>query len=167
MKMYKNLLSREMYDYLSWHISEMEKERDILLNEHYIEETKESINFQEFFRDYLEQIKNYLSTATVDKNGSNSCPFVIIDSIVEVFDSEETEKYKYRIVLPFSKQYDASIDCASCLSPLGRSLLFKSVNDNVSVQIPTGVLHYAILDITLPDAKSTILTDTTAYTVAE
>jgi len=45
--MYNNLLSREMYNYLSWHVSEIEKERDMLLNEHYAEETKESINFQE------------------------------------------------------------------------------------------------------------------------
>ncbi|WP_243467335.1 GreA/GreB family elongation factor [Acetivibrio straminisolvens] len=52
-----------------------------------------------------------------------------------MYDSEEEEKCQYRIVLPFSKQYDTSIDCASCLSPLGKSLLFKNVNDNVSVQI--------------------------------
>ncbi|HOM01909.1 MAG TPA: GreA/GreB family elongation factor [Acetivibrio sp.] len=160
--MYNNLLSREMYDYLLWHVSEMEKERDILLNEHYVEETKESINFQEFFNNYLEQINNYLSTVCVDKNGSNVCPFVIIDSIVEVYDSEEEEKCRYRIVLPFSKQYDTSIDCASCLSPLGKSLLLKNVNDNVSVQIPTGVLHYTILDITLPDMKLSMLSDSTA-----
>jgi len=48
--MYNNLLSREMYNYLSWHVSEIEKERDMLLNEHYAEETKESINFQEFLK---------------------------------------------------------------------------------------------------------------------
>ncbi|WP_265446236.1 GreA/GreB family elongation factor [Acetivibrio straminisolvens] len=160
--MYNNLLSREMYDYLSWHVSEMEKEKDILLNAHYIEETKESINFQEFFRDYLERINNYLDSVRVDKNGSNVCPFVIINSIVEVYDSEEEEKCQYRIVLPFSKQYDTSIDCASCLSPLGKSLLFKNVNDNVSVQIPTGVLHYKVLDITLPDLNSPMLSDSTA-----
>jgi len=39
-----------MYNYLSWHVSEIEKERDMLLNEHYAEETKESINFQEFLK---------------------------------------------------------------------------------------------------------------------
>lgn len=165
--MCKNLLSREMYDYLSWHVSEMEREKEILLNEHYIEETQDSIKFQEFFRDYLDRINTYLSTATVGKDGANSCPFVIIDSVVEVFDSEEAEKYKYRIVLPFSKQYDASVDSASCLSPLGRSLLFKNANENVSVQIPTGILHYTILDIALPDAKPQMSSDSTAYTAAE
>ncbi|ABN54222.1 MAG TPA: transcription elongation factor GreAB [Hungateiclostridium thermocellum] len=160
--MYNNLLSREMYNYLSWHVSEIEKERDMLLNEHYAEETKESINFQEFFKNYLDRINSYLNTVRVDKNGSEACPFVIINSIVEVFDCEEEEKCKYRIVLPFSKEYDTSIDCASCLSPLGRALLFKNVNDNVSVQIPTGMLHYTILDITLPDEKMPMLSDSTA-----
>jgi len=46
--------------------------------------------------------------------------------------------------------------------PLGRALLFKNVNDNVSVQIPTGMLHYTILDITLPDEKMPMLSDSTA-----
>jgi len=56
-----------MYNYLSWHVSEIEKERDMLLNEHYAEETKESINFQEFFKNYLDRINSYLNTVRVDK----------------------------------------------------------------------------------------------------
>jgi len=91
-----------MYNYLSWHVSEIEKERDMLLNEHYAEETKEVLIFRNFLK-LPGSINSYLNTVRVDKNGSEACPFVIINSIVEVFDCEEEEKCKYRIVLPFSR----------------------------------------------------------------
>jgi transcription elongation factor GreA len=151
MEMRNNLLSREIYDYLSWHVGEIEKKKELLFNEHYIEETEECINFKAFFKDYVDYINGYLSTVKVGKGGMTTCPFVIIDSIVEVFDAEEMENCQYRIVLPFVKGTDAAIDCASCLSPLGKALLFKAENDDVDVQIPTGVLNYTIKKITLPN----------------
>ncbi len=166
--MRNNILSREIYDYLSWHVREIEKKKELLFNEHYIEETQESINFKEFFKDYIDYINGYLGTVKGGKGGLTTCPFVIIDSIVEVFDTEEMENCRYRIVLPFVKETDSTIDCASCLSPLGKALLLKTENDEVNVQIPTGVLNYTISKITLPgmkeavDRKATVFNGSTA-----
>jgi len=70
---------------------------------------KKVLIFRNFLKNYLDRINSYLNTVRVDKNGSEACPFVIINSIVEVFDCEEEEKCKYRIVLPFSKEYDTSL----------------------------------------------------------
>ncbi|NLP14807.1 MAG: GreA/GreB family elongation factor [Clostridium sp.] len=151
--MRNNLLSREIYDYLSWHVGEIERKKEILFNEHYVEETQECINFKAFFKDYIDYINSYLDTVKVGKGGMTTCPFVIIDSVVDVFDTEEMENCQYHIVLPFVKGTDTAIDCASCLSPLGRALLLKAENDNVNVQIPTGVLNYTIKNITLPNTK--------------
>jgi transcription elongation factor GreA len=154
MEMYKNLLSRKMYDYLTWHANEIAKEQEFLFRELYSEETQESMNFETFFKNYLTNINNYLGSVSVGIGDNCNCPFVIIGSIVDVHDSYDMEDYQYRIVLPYTKQKDTSIVCASCLSPLGKSLLFKSTNENVNIQIPTGELHYMIKKITIPEVST-------------
>lgn len=152
--MCKNLLSRKMYDFLTWHTKEIAKEQEFIFRERFSEETQESMNFEAFFKEYLTNINNYLGSVTMGTGGTHNCPFVIIGSIIEVHDSNDMEDYQYRIVLPYKKQQDTSIVCASCLSPLGKSLLFKSTNDNVNIQIPAGELHYTIKKITIPEVST-------------
>ena len=159
--MCKNLLSRKMYDYLTWHANKIAKEQELLFKELYTEETKESMNFKAFFKEYLSNLNNYLNTTSVNASGNTNCPFVIIGSIVDVHDSDDIEDYQYRIVLPYAEQQDTSIDCASCLSPLGKSLLFKSEKENVNIQIPTGELHYSIKKITIPDTAASTSNNST------
>lgn len=159
--MCKISLSKELHDYLTWHVKEIEKEQENLFKELYTEETHESKNFKAFFKEYLASLNNYLSTVSVGSKGKNSCPFVIIGSIVDVLDTDDMEEYKYRVVLPYVRQKDTSIDYASCLSPLGKSLLFKSENENIAIQIPTGELHYSIKKITIPDTSISTQNDST------
>ncbi|HEY9062985.1 MAG TPA: GreA/GreB family elongation factor [Pseudobacteroides sp.] len=153
--MCKNLLSKKMYDFLTWHTNEIAKEQEFIFRERYSEETHESMNFEAFFKEYLTNINNYLSSVSIGITSSHDCPFVIIGSIVDVHDSDDMEDYQYRIVLPYKKQQDTSIVCASCLSPLGKSLLFKSANENVNIQIPAGELHYMIKKISIPEVSAT------------
>ncbi|HOV26677.1 MAG TPA: GreA/GreB family elongation factor [Pseudobacteroides sp.] len=152
--MCKGLLSREMYDYLTQHSVEIARKKEMLIKELFVEETQESISFNEFFNEYLDNIDNYLSTTRVGKGGSNTCPFVIIGSIVDVHDFDYNEDLQYHIVLPYEKRQETNIDCASCLSPLGKSLLFKRLNEPVNIQVPAGELHYIINKITVPDIKA-------------
>ena len=151
--MYNGLLSKKVYDYLTRHANEIAREQELLFKELYAEQTQESMNFEGFFKEYLSTINSYLSTVSVGSGGKNNCPFVIIGSIVDVHDSDDNEDYQYRIVLPYKKQPDTSIDYASCLSPLGKSLMFKSTEENINIQIPTNELHYVIKRITVPNAS--------------
>jgi len=152
--MCKGLISREMYDYLTWHSVEIARKKELLIKELYAEETQESISFNEFFKEYLDNIDNYLSTAKVGKGGSDACPFVIIGSTVDVHDFDYDEDLQYHIVLPYEKKQGTNIDCASCLSPLGKSLLFKKLNETVKIQVPAGELHYMINNIAVPDIEA-------------
>ncbi len=149
--MCKDVLSKKMYDYLAWHSNEIAKKQELLYKELYAEETQESMAFEEFFKEYLAYINNYLSTVSIGTAVKTSCPFVIIGSVVDVHDSDEKEDYQYRIVLPYKNQQDTTIDCASCLSPLGKSLLFKRAKENARIQIPSGELHYIIKKIAITD----------------
>jgi transcription elongation factor GreA len=143
-------ISKKMYDYLIKHISEVEKQKDTLLKEYYAEDVEESMNMESFFRDYTLVVNEYLESMKVKDDDDAGCPFVIIGSIVEVQDIDDKEVYKYQIVPPFSKNAVTDADCASCLSPLGKSLLLKSINERVNVRIPTGILRYQIKNIRLP-----------------
>jgi len=150
-----NIISKEMFNFLSRHIEEIEKEKEILLKEYYSDNTEESMNVGDFFREYISSINDYLSSAQIMPDYADECPFVIIRSIVEVQDIDDMETYQYCIVPPYAKAEDVDMDCASCLSPLGKSLLLKRVDQKVKVQIPTGELRYVIKKITLPKTVGT------------
>ncbi|MGI6776822.1 MAG: GreA/GreB family elongation factor [Acetivibrionales bacterium] len=152
---------QELSVFLTDHIKDIEREKDLLLKEYYSDNVEESMYVVEFFREYTNTINEYLSTVKENSGSNDSCPFVIIKSIVEVQDTDDMESYQYYIVPPYWKSTDMGIDSASCLSPLGKALLFKKVNQKVNIQIPTGTLHYVIKKITIPDQIISEYSDTT------
>jgi transcription elongation factor GreA len=150
--MNKTNTSDEVLQLLLDHLNIVEESREMLLKEYFTEETEESKKLQRFFREYVTTLKNYVQNSKVTTKGSKIHPVVIIGSVVEVEDMEDHETYKYRIVLPFSGSLKSSYDCASCLSPLGKALLFRKINDKVDVEVPTGKLNYYVKSITPPDS---------------
>lgn len=149
--MCKKLISRKMFDFLLDHVTEIEREKNLLVEEYYSEKVEESMDIEAFFKEYTNIIGSYLKTVKVGTDNDDTCPFVIIGSVVEVQDNDDMETYQYRIVLPYSNHADMCIDCASCTSPLGKELLLKSVAQQVNIQIPTGTLHYIIKKATVPE----------------
>lgn len=149
--MCRKLTLNEVVCFFSNHLRDVEQEKEFLLKEYYSENVEESMNVEDFFREYTENINSYLKSSQINTFGIDSCPFVIIGSIVEVQDVNDLETYQYYIIPPYSKKTDMGIDCASCLSPLGKALLLKRVNQQVNVQIPTGTLRYMIKKIILPE----------------
>ncbi len=156
--MNKTNTSDEVLQLLLDHLNIVEESREMLLKEYFTEETEESKKLENFFREYVVTLKNYVKSPKVVKKDNKIHPIVIIGSVVEVEDMEDNETYRYRIVLPFSNNLKSGYDCASCLSPLGKALLFKKINDKVNVEVPTGKLNYSVKSITPPDSfKSGIL----------
>ncbi len=68
-----------------------------------------------------------------------------IGTTVKVYDPEFEEEYEYRIV--GSQEADPMDGRISDESPLGNSLLGKSVGDVVRVDAPAGTVEYRIMDI--------------------
>lgn len=149
--MCRNKISKIMYEFLTDHMTVVEKEKSSVIEAYYKDKVEEGIDVGDFFKEYTAAINTYLNTTKIDGDGDDGCPLVIIGSTVEVEDIDEEEIYQYRILFPYSKNTDAGVDCASCLSPLGKALLLKTVNEQVSIQIPTGTLRYIIKKITMPD----------------
>jgi transcription elongation factor GreA len=155
MEMCRKTISKRMREFLIIHLSEIEKKKEILLKKHYSDNVRDSMEFEESFKEYCKTVHSYLNNAEVeDLSAEDESPFVIIGSIVEVEDIEDKETYKYRIVLPYEKTTDHSEDCASCISPLGKALLLKTAKQRVDIKIPTGTLSCIIRRITLPKAST-------------
>lgn len=149
--MCRNSISKRMYEYLSNHIIEVESREAILIEEYYKENVEESIAVEDFFTEYTKGINNFLHTISIDEDNSDYCPIVIIGSTVEVQDLDDMQIYKYRIVYPYSEHTDKNIDYASCMSPLGKAILLKSVNHQANIKIPAGTLHYIIKSVTVEE----------------
>ena len=143
-------ITKRMYDYLLDHVAQIEKEKEALIKAYYAENIEEGMNIDDFFKDYKSAISSFLQDVEIRTEGTDHCPFVIIGSDVEVEDTTDLETYKYRIIFPYTKNPALHVDCASCLSPLGKALLLKNVDQQVRIEVPTGTLHYKIKSVVAP-----------------
>ncbi len=148
--MSNSVISDSVFNALVIHLVDIEEEKDRIVNEYYPNITYERDSFNQLIGNYIVYIEDYISKAKVDKTVSDLCPFVTIGSIVEIEDMEYCETEKLKIVSPFINKVGMKCNCASFLSPMGRSLLLKEVNDMVEISTPIGKCIYKIKSIEIP-----------------
>ncbi|MCR8630486.1 MULTISPECIES: transcription elongation factor GreA [Paenibacillus] len=90
----------------------------------------------------LEKMLNKVRVADLD---SLDITTVSVGSIVILNDVEVSEKLEYRIV--GAAEADVLENKISYESPLGKSLMGKSVGDIISVNAPVGLIKYELLEI--------------------
>lgn len=142
-------LSRACFDSLVKHLVDIEEKKNSIIDEYFPEPSKKRDELKKLFDTYIKQVEQLITS--VSKAGSsknNYLPFVTIGSEVEVQNLDNNEVYKYRLVSPFQNDTD-SFDGVSYLSPVGRALLLKKVNDEVVVNAPAGVFNYKIKSVKL------------------
>ncbi|SDM84908.1 transcription elongation factor GreA [Paenibacillus sp. yr247] len=100
-------------------------------------------NDQSFMETRILTIERMLKKARVVKNVGTSK--VQVGSIVVLNDVEFAEKIEYKIV--GTSEADVNENKISYESPLGISLMGKSVGDTISVDAPMGVISYELLEI--------------------
>jgi transcription elongation factor GreA len=100
-------------------------------------------NDQSFMEGRIITIERILKKARVDD--SVDITTVHVGSIVILNDVEFSEKIEYRIV--GSSEADVLDNKISYESPLGNSLMGKSVGDIISVNAPMGMIKYELLEI--------------------
>ncbi len=94
----------------------------------------------------IADLENKLSTATIlDPKQIKTDKVYILTSVKlkNLLDEKETVEY----TLVSSEEADSDLGKISVRSPVGRSLIGKSVGDKVHITVPKGELHYEILDI--------------------
>jgi transcription elongation factor GreA len=110
----------------------------------YLSSTPIQERLKHFFNLYVLEVEDLLKT-----NKRNEIisffPKVLIGTKVTVLYDEENETEDYVICYP--EQSDPDLGYISFLSPVGRQLLFKNLDDKVSIKIPTGELLVTINEI--------------------
>ncbi|WIV11861.1 GreA/GreB family elongation factor [Proteiniborus sp. MB09-C3] len=127
----------------------IEDEKNEVIEEYYYEMSAERLEFETLIANYISHIDKYVKKIKKTNKSSTDCPFVIIDSIVEVEDINSKEREKFKIVSPFLTTNPLDGDFASYLSPIGKSLLLKKVGDHVLVETPMENIEYEIKSIEL------------------
>lgn len=100
-------------------------------------------NDQSFMETRVLTIEHMLKKAKVVKNTGTSK--VQVGSTVVLNDVEFAEKIEYKIV--GTSEADVNANKISYESPLGSSLMNKSVGDVISVNAPMGIISYELLEI--------------------
>ena len=93
----------------------------------------------------IANLENTLAKARLIENVDLPNDKVYILSIVKLLDINKNKEIKYTLVSPEESNFEEGK--ISVTSPIGKSLLGKKVDDEVTVKVPAGVLKYKILDI--------------------
>lgn len=144
------VLSRPVFDSLVRHLANIEEEKDRIMDEYYPNITKERDEFRSLLETYISEIEGVISNVKINESEISGCPFVTIGSIVEIEDLHSGDTERFRIVSPFRNKVNMNSNCASYLSPMGRALLMKKINDSVEIKTPAGKSAYSIKAIELP-----------------
>ncbi|MFA5523803.1 MAG: GreA/GreB family elongation factor [Tissierellales bacterium] len=140
---------KTIYEKLVGHLVEIEEEKSEVIEEYYYEMSAERLEFETLMIDYVSRIDSYMKDISDSKEIGTDCPFVLIDSIVEVEDISNKEVERFKIVSPFLTTNPLDGDFASYLSPIGKSLLLKKVGDHVLIETPMENIEYVIKSIEL------------------
>lgn len=144
------IISNSTNNYLVQHMVNIEDEKINVIDEYYPDETLEKKEFENFISDYIAAIEAFLKKASNNSQTELQLPFVTIGSIVEIAEVDTGELSAIQIVSPFFNDNTIDVDCASYLSPVGKALLLKKVNDKVRVSTPIGEFNYIVKSIKIP-----------------
>jgi len=145
-------VSPAVFEYLVRHLVEVEEGRNHLLEQYFLEPSKERYDFESLIDTYVMHIDSLIKRANKSRDADSKVPCVTIESEVTVQDLSDGETHVYRIVSPFNGKVKPERGIISYLSPIGRVLLLKKIGDEVKIHAPGGVIRYKILSIRMPEA---------------
>lgn len=141
------MITKEVFQYLINHIRELQ-DRKISIVNIFALDYDAFMSALDFINAYIKRIDKYLDDVRIG-TGQHALPFIIIGSVVHVIEQKDGKVYKYRINLPDKKpsntNVNADIQNVSCISLIGRALLFRNLSDDVVVEIDnkklTGIIE--------------------------
>jgi transcription elongation factor GreA len=110
----------------------------------YLASTPVHERMKHFFHLYVLEVEDLLKIHHKE-NMITTVPKVLIGTRVTVWYDEENESEDYVVCYP--EQSDPDRGFISFLSPVGRQLLFKNIEEQIPLKIPTGELLVTIKDI--------------------
>lgn len=91
------------------------------------------------------ELKDKLGRAEVIDCSQVSNKIAVFGTVVSLLDLDTDEEISYQLLGP--EEADVKKGSISVLSPLGRSMLGKSVGDEVTAKTPGGIREFEVIDI--------------------
>ena len=91
------------------------------------------------------ELKDKLSRAEIIDCSKVDCARVVFGTIVKLADMDTDEEVTYQLLGP--EEADVKKGSISVMSPLGRSIIGKTVGDEVLAKTPGGIREFEVLEI--------------------
>lgn len=95
----------------------------------------------------IKELKDKIARAEVIDCTKVNCSRAVFGTVVTLLDIESEVEVTYQLLGP--EEADVKKGSISVLSPLGKSLLGKTVGDDVTAKTPGGVREFEVLEISL------------------
>lgn len=91
------------------------------------------------------ELKDKLSRAEVIECSKVSCERAVFGTVVTLLDMDTEDEVTYQLLGP--EESDVKNGSISIMSPLGKSILGKTIGDEVLAKTPGGTREFEVLDI--------------------
>lgn len=96
----------------------------------------------------IKELKDKVARAEVIDCTKVNCSRAVFGTVVTLLDMESEEEITYQLLGP--EEADVKKGSISVLSPLGKSLLGKTVGEDVKAKTPGGMREFEVVEIGLP-----------------
>lgn len=142
----KTKLSFPVLEKLQTHLACIEEEKCQLMDRIFPHISQERADFENELENYVDQLSRFIKSAKKSETQVDNVPFVVIGSEVTVLDLKRKKPLTFKLVGPCD---DSKSGCISCMSPVGRSLVLRKVDEEVSVEVPAGLFQYRVQAINM------------------
>lgn len=145
--MAKVILSRDTFEYLVKHLEHVRNTKDDIIDQYFPEPSNNRDELKQLISDYIKRIDTLIKNVNEIENTLNGLNFVTVGSTVTVEDLDEHQIYEFHIISPLENRTRSND--VSYISPVGKALLLKQIDDTVTVKAPAGIFRYKIKSIDL------------------
>jgi len=141
-------LSKQGLEMILNQLTKFEEHKDKLIDNYVEEFLIQRIDLKSLFDTYIFHLDQLIQNMKVEAQPVSRLPFAIIGSEVELLNLTSNASEKFTITVPY--QNTLAHNGASYLSPIGKALLLKKVEEQVDVKTPGGLLSFEIREIVFP-----------------
>jgi Transcription elongation factor len=138
-------LTKAAFDSLLSNLLEVEEGIAEVIDKFFSKPSRETEELKQLLNEYVRRLDSVLRNISIIPTAANYFPYVAVGGEIVIRETASGETYCYKLVSPLKNSI--GINQISFLSPMGKALLLKKVNDNFSVEAPGGNCEYKVLSV--------------------
>jgi transcription elongation factor GreA len=138
-------LTKTAFNLLLSNLLKVEEGTNEIIDGFFGKRSKETEELKQLLNEYVRLLDSVLPNITTVTTAANYFPYVVVGGEVIVEDAGSGETCCYKLVSPLKN--NIGFHEISFLSPMGKALMLKKVNDRFIVEAPGGNYEYKVLSI--------------------